>query len=111
MRKRRGKTTAKVSHVSNSEALSTSIRKFQIKCKNGHGLNEDKQEGMFVKTAFEMTKLKHTHTHAFHKRESVPIGHWQFPSTEDPGTHTGLSPDEAQPPGFRQEALHLIPWV
>lgn len=59
MWKRQGKTTAKISHVVNSEAINTSIRKFQIKFKNGHGVNEHKQEDMLVKTAaFEMTKLE-----------------------------------------------------
>lgn len=85
MRKRQGKTTAKVSHVSNSEALDTSIRKFQIKFKNGHGVNENKQEDMLVKTAFEMTKLKKQH--AFHKRESAHICHWQFPRAQETWAH------------------------
>lgn len=49
MRKRQGKTIAKISHVSDSEALNTSIRKFQIKFKNGHGFNENKQKGVFIK--------------------------------------------------------------
>lgn len=56
VRKHQGKTTAKLSHGSNSEALNTSIRKFQIKFKNGHGVDENEQEDMFVKTAFEMTE-------------------------------------------------------
>lgn len=58
MRKRQGETRAKISHVSQSEACNTSIRKFQIKFKNGHGFNDNKQEDMSVKTAFEMTKFK-----------------------------------------------------
>lgn len=38
------------------EAVSTSITEFQMKLKNGHGLNENKQEDTCVKTALEMTK-------------------------------------------------------
>lgn len=81
MRKRQGKTIAKISHVSNSEALNTSIRKFQIKLKNGHGFNENKQE--VVKIALEMTKQKQTS----HKCESVHICHWQFPRAQGVQTH------------------------
>lgn len=81
MRKRQGKTIAKISHVSNSEALNTSIRKFQIKLKNGHGFNENKQE--VVKIALEMTKQKQTS----HKCESVHICHWQFPRAQGVQAH------------------------
>lgn len=81
MRKRQGKTTAKISHVSNSEALNSSIGKLQIKLENGHGFNEHKQKDRFVKTAFEMKKLKkkkqtknnHHHSTTSHKCESVHI--------------------------------------
>lgn len=44
MRKHQGKTIATVSHVSHSAASHHSITKFQIKDKNGHGLNETKHK-------------------------------------------------------------------
>lgn len=110
MRKHQGKTIAAISHVSNSEALNTSIRKFQIKVKNGHGFNESKQESMFVKTAFETTKVKKKNNFSqmwIGSHLSLAV----FWGTEEPGTQTAIYPCRAQPPGFRHGALHLTPGV
>lgn len=90
MRKRQGKTTAKVSHVSISEALSSSIGKLHIKLKNGHEFNEYKQKEAFIKTAFDTTKLKtttHTYNTTSHKCESVHICPWQFPRVQKSQAH------------------------
>lgn len=110
MRKRQGKTTAKVSHVSISEALSSSIGKLHIKLKNGHEFNEYKQKEVFIKTAFDTTKLKtttHTCNTTSHKRESVHICPWQFPRSKR-ARHTDCKPPSPSTvPGCRGGALYL----